>query len=621
VSRPADGPPRGSVPERAVASERGAVPERDLPAVDASATAGAADSATHGAPGGAPDGAADSAAPAAGLGRSSSVMAIGTAVSRLTGFARTVVLLAALGALLPGDAFTLANTIPNNLYILVAGGALNAVFIPQLVRAMRRDADDGVLFAQRLLTMTVAVLLVVSAAAVLAAPWLVRLFAGSQFQQGASLPYLHLSISYARWCLPQIACYGLFVVVGQILNARGRFGPMMFAPILNNAVAITVFGVFLALGTDHSRADVPRWQVILLAGGSTLGVVVQAAVLLPLLRRAGVPLRPRLGWRAIGLTKVGRLAGWTLLFVAVNQIAYVVVSRIATSINATPSTGHTHGGNGAGNGAGLTSYQNAFLVFQLPHAVVAVSLVTALLPRMSRAAVAGSLAEVRRDTVRGLRVLAATSIPAAAAFAVLGRDIAITLFATPTGDHTTVAAAAVIGRVLTGFSLATLVFSSQYLLLRGFYAFEDTRTPFFVQTVIAGLTIVGALAGSRLVAAHGPVAQLVAVAVAYGLAYVVGTTLSATLLRRRLGGLDLSGAVQTAVRSALAALVAALVAVLLDRAAHVLLPDTAAAAPVRLVVAGGSLVAVYLLLARRLRVAEVAAVLQLLRRRLAGRRR
>jgi len=590
---------------------RAAVPAVDG-AADTTAAVGAADSPTT-------TGAADGAA-AAGLGRSSSVMAIGTAVSRLTGFARTVVLLAALGALLPGDAFTLANTIPNNLYILVAGGALNAVFIPQLVRAMRRDADGGVLFAQRLLTMTVTVLLVVSAAAVLTAPWLVRLFAGSQFQQGASLPYLHLSISYARWCLPQIACYGLFVVVGQILNARGRFGPMMFAPILNNAVAIAVFGVFLALGTDHSRADVPRWQVILLAGGSTLGVVVQAAVLLPSLRRAGVPLRPRLGWRAIGLAKVGGLAGWTLLFVAVNQIAYVVVSRIATSINATPSAGQPHGA-GAGNGAGLTSYQNAFLVFQLPHAVVAVSLVTALLPRMSRAAAAGSLAEVRRDTVRGLRVLAVTSIPAAAAFAVLGRDIAISLFATPTGGHTTVAAAAVIGRVLTGFSLATLVFSSQYLLLRGFYAFEDTRTPFFVQTVIAGLTIIGALAGSRLVAAHGPVAQLVAVAVAYGLAYVVGTTLSATLLRRRLGGLDLSGVVQTAVRSALAALVASLLAVVLDRVAHVLLPDTALTAPVRLVVAGGSLVAVYLLLARRLRVAEVAAVLQLLRRRLPGRRR
>lgn len=553
-----------------------------------------------------------------GLGRSSSVMAAGTALSRVTGFARSVVILAALGQTLSGDAFTLANTIPNNLYILVAGGALNAVFIPQLVRAMRTDTDGGVLFAQRLLTLTVTVLLAVSAVAVLAAPWLVRLFAGSELHHGPGLPYLDLSISYARWCLPQIACYGLFVIVGQILNARGRFGPMMFAPILNNVVAIAVFGAFLVLSSHPLAADVPRWQVILLGGGSTLGVVVQAVVLLPPLRRAGVPLHPRLGWRAIGLGKVGRLAGWTLLFVLVNQVAYVVVSRIATSINAAPAR---PGAPAGGNGAGLTTYQNAFLIFQLPHALVAVSLVTALLPRMSRAAVAGSLAGVRRDTVSGLRVLAVTSIPAAAAFAVLGRDIAVTLFSATTGGTTSVAQAAVIGSVLSGFALAALVFSSQYLLLRGFYAFEDTRTPFLVQLVVATVNVTGALAGSHLAAPRGPVAQLVAVALAYGVAYLVGIVLSAALLRRRLEGLDLSGVVQTAVRSAVAALVAAVVAAALDRLLHLALPDTPGAAPVRLVVAGTGLVAVYVGLARRMRVAEIATVLEGVARRLPGRSR
>jgi putative peptidoglycan lipid II flippase len=556
-------------------------------------------------------------AAATGLGRSSSVMAVGTAVSRLTGFARSVAIVAALGLFVRGDAFSLANTIPNNLYILVAGGALNAVFIPQLVRAMRRDDDGGVLFAQRLLTMTVALLLVVTVVTVVAAPELVGLFASSRLQSPQYRPYLDSSISYARWCLPQIVFYGLFVIVGQILNARGRFGPMMFAPIVNNLVAIAVFGTFIALHVPDRGGAVPFWQVLLLGGGSTLGVVAQAAVLVPTLRRAGVPLRPRLGWREVGLGRVGRLAGWTLLFVTVNQIAYVVVSRVTTGINA----GAGAGGRG-GSGVGFTAYQNAFLVFQLPHAVVAVSLVTALLPRLSRSAAAGARDEVARDLTAALRVLLAVTLPAAALFAVLGRDVAVTLFSLPTGGRTPVAEAAVIGDVLSAFGLATLVFSCQYLFLRGFYAFEDTRTPFLLQVVIAAVNAGGAEFGYHLLAGHGPVAQLVSVAVSYGLAYLVGAGLSGWVLGRRLGGLRLVRTVgPTVARAGGAAVAAAIAAGVVDRLLAGAIPDTAWAAALRLVIAGTVLLLGYVALARRLGVAEIDSATRMVAGRLRRRRR
>lgn len=560
---------------------------------------------------------------APGLGRSSGVMAVGTAVSRVTGFARSVAIVAALGLMLRGDAFSLANTIPNNLYILVAGGALNAVFIPQLVRAMSRDDDGGVLFAQRLLTMVVSALLIVSVLTIVAAPELVRLFASPRLQSPQFRPYLHTSISYARWCLPQIVFYGLFVIVGQVLNARGRFGPMMFAPIVNNLVAIVVFGTFIALhaGVDP-RGSVPFWQVLLLAGGSTLGVVAQAAVLVPTLHRAGVPLRPRLGWRGIGLGKVGRLAGWTLLFVTVNQIAYVVVSRVTTGINAAGAgaAGAGAAGGRAGRGVGFTAYQNAFLVFQLPHAVIAVSLVTALLPRLSRSAAAGGRAEVAADLVGALRVLLVTSLPVAALFAVLGRDLAVTLFALPSGGYTGVAEASVIGDVLSAFAPAALVFSCQYLLLRGFYAFEDTRTPFLLQTVIATVNAGGAELAYHLLAARGPVVQLVSVALSYGVAYLVGVLLSGWALGRRLEGIGFAALRPTALRAATAALGSAALAGVVDRLLASVLPATAAAGALRLVLAGGVLLGTYVVLARLLGVTEIASATRAVLHRLPRRR-
>ena len=220
-----------------------------------------------------------------GLGRSSLVMATGTFLSRLLGFARAAVFSAAIGVGLVGDAFTTANTVPNMVYILLAGGVLNTIFVPQLVRAMTHDEDGGQAYADRLLTVAGLALLIIALAATAAAPLLTRLLVASNWSEQD----LDLVTAFAYWCLPQIFFYGAYTMISQVLNARGNFGPMMWAPILNNVVAITSRLVFIAMAdiaTDDT-ASVTGGEIVLLAGGSTLGVVTQAAVLVPVLRRVG----------------------------------------------------------------------------------------------------------------------------------------------------------------------------------------------------------------------------------------------------------------------------------------------------------------------------------------------
>jgi len=234
--------------------------------------------------------------------RSSAVMASGTVLSRITGVARDVAMTAALGFYIVSDAYSLGNTMPNVLYILIAGGALNAVFIPQLVRKMKEDADGGAAYADRLLTITGVTLLVFSIAAVLAAPLLVDLYATAAYSDEQR----ELATAFARLCLPQIFFYGVYTLIAQVLNSRGRFGPPMFAPIANNIVAIATFVLFLIIAGTSAAADgeLSTDQILLLGIGTTLGVVVQALILLPTMWRTGYHWRP-------GLT--GAMPAWARL--------------------------------------------------------------------------------------------------------------------------------------------------------------------------------------------------------------------------------------------------------------------------------------------------------------------
>lgn len=270
---------------------------------------------------------------ASGLLKSSAVMAAGTLVSRLTGFVRSLVITGALGAALLGDAFTIAYTLPTMIYILTVGGGLNSVFVPQLVRSMKNDEDGGEAYANRLLTLVMVALGLIVVAAVFAAPLLVRLMSNTIADDAAANS---VAVTFARYCLPTIFFMGVHVVMGQILNARGKFGAMMWTPVLNNIVMIVTFGLFIwVYGTSAESQmgvqTIPDEGIRLLGIGTLLGLVVQALAMIPYLRETGFRFRPRFDWKGHGLGKTVKLAKWTVLFVLANQAGVLVVTQLATA--------------------------------------------------------------------------------------------------------------------------------------------------------------------------------------------------------------------------------------------------------------------------------------------------
>ncbi|MFG2847654.1 murein biosynthesis integral membrane protein MurJ [Kitasatospora sp. NPDC048296] len=463
--------------------------------------------------------AAPERAAAGGVLRSSALMAAGTVVSRATGLIRQGLQAAALGVGLLATTYNQANTVPTSLYFLLIGGALNSVLVPQLVRARAEDPDGGVAFEQRLVTLVLCVLGAGSALATWAAPEIIGIY---QHDTPATHDAFELTVVFARFLLPQIFFYGVFSIFGQTLNARNRFGAMMWTPVLNNIVLITMFGLYLGIMTAPAKvADITSTQVRLLGIGTTLALALQALALIPYARAAGFRLRPRFDWRGTGLRKSVSAARWTLLFVLANLVASTVVTRLASAADATlPS-----------DGVGYTAYSYAQQIWMLPQSIVTVSLITVLLPRMSRAATEHRLDDLRADLSRALRVSGVVIVPAAFFFAAFGPQIAQLLFAHGAADAATTVP---LGHMLQAFGLGLIPFSAQYLLLRGFYAFEDTRTPFRMALWISGIDIALAVACHLLLSARWAVTGMAA---AYALSYAIGLLLTALRLRRRTGGL------------------------------------------------------------------------------------
>ena len=454
---------------------------------------------------------------------SSAIMAAGTLVSRGTGFVRTMVITYAIGVGTMGDSYNVANTLPTLLYILVGGGALNAVFVPQLVRSMKTDEDGGEAYASRLLTLVIVGLGGVVFATVLAAPLLVRLVSDSIMRNPASA---ETTVSLARYCLPTIFFMGVHVVMGQILNARGRFGAMMWTPVLNNVVVIFTFGMYAWVYGPFTRTGVSPETISpegirLLGVGTLLGLTVQALSMIPYMRSAGFRFRPRFDWRGHGLGHAAKLARWTFLFVLANQAGYLVVTQLATAA-----------GNASGrNGAGLSAYSNALLIWQLPQAVITVSVMSAVLPRISRSAADGDATAVRDDLSYGLRTSAVAIVPAAFLFLALGPAIGSVLY----GFGSSSQGGLSVGWMLSAFALGLIPYSAQYVLLRGFYAYEDTRTPFYNTVWVAASNAL--LSGICYLVLPADWA-VTGMAFAYGASYLVGLIVALPRLKRRIGDLD-----------------------------------------------------------------------------------
>lgn len=457
------------------------------------------------------------------------VMAAGTVVSRLSGFIRSTLLAAALGISLHADLFTVANTVPNMLYILLAGGVFNAVLVPQLVRSMKNDPDGGAAYVDRVMTLAILFLGAVTVALVVCAPLVMDLVLSPKFGEPGLAEQRQSAIDFARFCLPQVFFYGMFVLVGQVLNARGRFGPMMWAPIANNVIAVAVLVIYLVVFGPATRAEqlgpFSPGQEALLGLGATLGIAAQLLILVPYLRAAGVRYRPRFDFRGVGLGQTFRLGLWTVLFVVVNQIAYVVVVRLASGGTAS-----------AEDGTGITIYSSVMLVVMVPHSVLTVSLATAILPRLSAAAAGGDLGQLAGTLAGTLRTALAVVVP----FAALLPSIALPLAQVIWGHGATAGTYHRFEPSMVLFGLGVVAFSVHYLVLRGFYALERNRTVFWVQCVIAATNISLAL---LLVGRVDPWDTAPMLVLAYTGAYTVGSILSSIVLVRllRRAGLPAGG--------------------------------------------------------------------------------
>jgi putative peptidoglycan lipid II flippase len=472
-----------------------------------------------------------------GILRAAGTMAVATLVSRITGLLRVMVLAAALGSVtLVGDAYNTANTLPNIVYELLLGGVLASVIVPLLVHAQERDRDGGTAYAQRLATIAIAGLAVVTVVAILAAPLLTSLY-GIDDDPGQ----VRLANWLARMLLVEIVFYGIGALAQAILNSRDIFGPPAWAPVLNNVVVIATGLLFIAASGpgDLDPVTITAGQVWLLGIGTTLGIAAQALVLLPLLPKAGVPLRPRWGLRDTGLREAGTLGLWVVGYVAISQVGVIAALRIA---NASLREG----------GLGSLAFANASLLFQMPYGIIGVALLTALVPRMSRAASRHDVPGVVSDLSLGTRLSALGLLPVTALLVVLGPDLGVVAFAR---GNTSVAEAEAIGTALAVGAFGLLPMAVTLLQLRVFYAMKDARTPTLIQLGMVTVRVPLLLLVPVLVEPEQVVAGLM---LATSATYVAGWVLGDLALRRRLGSLQTRATLVQVARVAVVSLVAGL---------------------------------------------------------------
>ncbi|MFH8585830.1 murein biosynthesis integral membrane protein MurJ [Streptomyces celluloflavus] len=539
---------------------------------------------------------------ASSLLKSSALMAAGTMVSRLTGFVRSALIVAALGGAVLGDSWQVAYQLPTMIFILTIGGGLNSVFVPQLVRAMKEDEDGGEAYANRLLTLVVVILGALTVLAVFAAPLLVKLVSFDISRDPAAN---EVAVAFTRYCVPTIFFMGLHVVMGQILNARGRFGAMMWTPVLNNIVMIATFGLFIwvygSAKTSHiGVTTIPSEGIRLLGIGTLLGLVVQALAMIPYLRDADFKLRLRFDWRGHGLGKAAKLAKWTVLFVLANQAGVLVVTQLSTwAGNTAAQQGHP--------GTGFISYASAQLIWNMPQAIITVSVMAALLPRLARSAHDGDTGAVRDDMSQGLRTSAVAIVPISFGFLALGIPLCTLVYGSS-------GAGIPMGYMLMAFGVGLIPFSVQYVILRAFYAYEDTRTPFYNTVIVAAVNAAASALCFLLLPARWAV---VGMAASYGLAYIIGVGVAWRRLSKRMGG-DLDGAhiVRTYARLAGASIPATIVSGAVVYGIMQVLGSEFLGSLAALIGGCVALLAVFYVAARKMRIEELNALVGMVRAKL-----
>jgi putative peptidoglycan lipid II flippase len=524
--------------------------------------------------------------------RSSGVMAIGTLGSRLTGFLRTIAQSWALGVAGLATAYNLSNTLPNVVYNLALGGILTSVIVPLIVNAKKRDPSSGSAYEQRMFTLLTALLLGVTVLGTILAVPIVHLYSGRQVTGATE----HLAIIFALFFIPQIFFYGFSALIGAVLNTRGSFAAPMWTPIINNIVVIGVLGLYVVVaGTSKTPGTISEGQIWLLGLGTTLGIVAQTAALFPALRRVGFRWQPRSDFRRAEVSEIGRMAGWMFCYIIATQVAFLVTTKIAGN---TP------------HGSGVTYYQYAWLLFQLPYAVVGVSVITALLPRMSAHASERRLGLVRADFATGIRLSSVIVVPCSLVLAVLGPAIAILFL----GHGSTGAAQArTIGIVFACFCVGLLPFTIFQLQLRVFYSLHDSKTPGLIGLVTMTVNIIANLIADSYLSQHNLVAGL---AVGFGVANFLGCVIAWRILSRRMRGLKGRVVGGTIGRLYAATVPAALLALFVSLLVDNVVSGPRFASMITIVLGGGGALLVFILFAQALRITEVTDVGRTLRSRL-----
>jgi putative peptidoglycan lipid II flippase len=527
-------------------------------------------------------------------------MAVASLTSRVTGFLRSIMLVAALGTGAVGNAYNSGNNLPNMIYELLLGGVLSSVLIPLLVGAEEEDDDGGLAYTQRLLSLAVASLGAMTLVVVAAAPWIAAVFvpAGSQRE---------LTSIFATLLLPEIFFYGLGAMFMAVLNIKHVYGPGAWSPVLNNVVMMLTVLLFWVLPGPKTLdpSSMTNTQILVIGIGTTLGIAAQALVLIPALRRTGFTwqwrFRAHPGQRD-RLREIGTLAGWVLGYVVVSQIGVSVIQRV----------GNENGG--------FSVFTYADLLFQMPYGILVVSVLTAIMPRLSRAAVRNDTEAVKDDLSFGARLSAVALVPITAGLIVLGPAMGVTLFAY---GEASIADAHLIGSTLAWSAFGLFPFALVMLQLRVFYAMRDGRTPTLINALMVATKVVLVLVSNDIfrapsgtdVNAHPSVHAVQWLNISTSLSYVVGAIAGHVLLARRLGRLGFRRVgvtvVQIAIASAIAGLAAWAVVLIAD---HTLGGGHVGSA---LALGGGGLAGLVVLagVLWRMRIPDVQQVADLARRR------
>ncbi|QIK62436.1 murein biosynthesis integral membrane protein MurJ [Leucobacter viscericola] len=516
---------------------------------------------------------------AASLMRSSAVMASGTMVSRVLGLVKAVLLAFAIGSVgsVSADAFANGNLLPNTLYIILLGGMLNAVLVPQIVRAAK-NADGGSGYINKILTLISVALFGITVIAMLLAPWIV-------FITAVDWPpsQLALATGFAYWCLPQIVFYGLYTVLGEVLNARSVFGPFTWAPVLNNVIGITGTIIFILMFGADPKGNVRTeftWDPLsigVLAGSATLGVMAQALILFVAWRKAGIRYRPDFKWKGMGLGHTARIASWSLATIVVMQLGGLITNNVVAT--------------GSGDGPSTSAMGNAWLIFMMPHSVIAVSLATAYFTRLAEWGQTGRIAEFRADFSASARqislvmVLAAVALFAAAPF--VSRIINFGATQLQVDQF---------AQALQAYVISLAAYSFLFVVQRAFYALSDTRTPFIFTSIQMGLVIVFSLL--LLLAPRSLVGMLFALV--WSLATIVQALLATWLLRRKIGSIDGKRIMQSIVKYVLAAIPALVVGLLMAWLLRMAAPSAGAVIAVFFALSVAAVVAAVYVLGLRL---------------------